>query len=610
MFINVRRPASALNTFDDPQDVADTEATDVLNMVFDRGYATPRSGSALAWDKPVGETNSLINLVNATDSARNEYALAIYAPNFYLRDEVNNQWVPINGAYTPSATYKALPYGFAVWNAGVGSDVVYFGNGREDTIKWQISLNYLSIAAVSTDTTLTLTSAAQFPSTGPIVVVNAGTPVLLTIASKLANVLTLSAPVGVNIPSGSAVAGTLSDMSAMAKGKIFSKFQGRLFLGNSYGSETTMYYSNVGTPEDFTVHGTPSGGGFYGFTQGTGEITGILDFGQYLGVLKGDSFHRFEFIIDSTNTTKIDQVTPLVSDDAMGCPYFKQWVKKNTTLYYPSATAGIFAIAPLVTGFQTTIQLQVLDLKIHNLYQSLNFSTGRSVAFGTKILWACATSNAVDTILVFDTLRQYWTRFNNWPVADWLGHNSNLYFGSYQDGKIYKCFDNSYTDSSNPYTAYAYTKRYDFGTSSMPKTETRLFVQGYMNSATTLYCDVLFNEQGIQQKITYAIKGNQQYVVQPITTALGMAMLGLPLMGGSVVDSENQIGLFKVYLALPNRYGFFNIQAKFYSTDAASQWSVTGIGLNPQMVGKSPEDLVINTAGIVPIPSPVVSTQS
>lgn len=613
VFLNVRKVASALNTYDDPQDIADTECSDCLNVVFERNGPSPRKGSVLAWSKPTGETGTIRNTINAINSARVEYTLAIYGTNFYVRDETNNQWIKINGAYTASATYISFPYGWAIWNAGVGSDALYFGNGREDTLKWGIVMDYLTVQTASGSGTLTVANGGQFPATGSIILKQPGlSEISLTYSSKSGNVLTLTSSVGQVIGIGAAVTMAITDLSpgTVPKGKIFAKFQGRLFIANSLGLETTLYYSNVGTPEDFSVHGTPSGGGFYGFIQGVGEITGMFDFGQYLGILKADSVHRFEFVIDSTNATKIDQVTPLVSDNSMGCPYFKQWLKKNNTLYYPSATSGIFAISPVVTGFQTTINLEVLDLKIHNLYQSLVFTNGRSIAHDTKIFFSCATNTAIDTILVYDTLRQYWTRFNNWPVGDWFVHNGNLYFCSYIDGNIYQCFDSSYTDNNNPYTSYAVTKRYDFGSGSMPKTMSRLFMQGYMNTSTTLYCDVMFNEMGQQQTVTYQILGTQPYVVQPITPALAQIMLGFPIMGGSGLDSENLQAIFKIYLGLAIRYGFFNIQFKFYSTAAASNWVVTGIGMNPRVESKTPENLVIGPDGTVPVPTPTVSTEA
>jgi hypothetical protein len=683
-FLNVRRPASALNTFDDPQDIADTEAADVLNMVFDRGYPQPRKGSFLAYSKPTGETNNLLNTIVFTTSNRLEYLVAIYAPNFYVYDSVNSLFVPINGGYTPSSANNTLPYGYTSWNNGVGDDRGYMGNGTDPTIRWTMALDHTSQSQSSSDTSITLNSVVQFPKTGGTVSIQVtGGFINATYTSITGNTLALTAALGTAVGTGASVAICIQNMSGnwtgastflnlttqasdttitlldgskfagsgnisiyngttitpiayssisgnvltiadsgtvgaviplgapvvfnntgvitVPPGKIFAKFQGRMIVGNSINMETTMFYSNVGNPEDFSIAGTPSGGGYYGFTQGIGQITGLFDFGQYIGVLKGDGLQHFEFSIDATQSTKIDIVTPLISDSAMGCPYFHAWIKKNNTVYWPSTSSGIMSVSPLITGFQTSIQLAILSQKIQNLYQALDFTNSKVMDFQTKVLWSCSSTagGVQDTILVYDTLRQYWTRFNNWPVQDWFKMGSKLYFGSYQDGNIYVCFDDSMTDNGNGYTAYTYTKRYDAGNAALPKTQTYLYVQAQLNTSTKLYCDILFNDQGSQQIITYLIDGSQIYVNQPITPAMGMVMMGVPLLEDVSPVSLNTMGLAKIYLPIPIKYGTYNIQYKFYTQDGGANWGLTGIAFNPRMEIKHPAELVINTDGTI-----------
>lgn len=692
LFINIRRIGSALNTFDDPQDIGDTECADAINVTFDRGYAAPRQGSFLAYTAPAGETNPLLNLFTATASDGLTYLIAAYAPNFYLRDEQNNQWIKINGAYTPSLANNALPYGYISWNNGIFDDRLYFGNGIEPTIKWQTTLDYLAVEAQPSDTTLTLVGGIRFPSTGGTIVVkgssgefnltyssrvgevltlttsvgqqvsegsavtfaieniaagwtgatsflnvttasgdttitllnssafpasgtiavysnpgNPGQPTLnLTYTSNVNNVLTLTGTVGAIINLGVPVVFNNTGVAATAVGKIFTKSQGRLFIGNSYGQETNMYYSSVGNPEDFSIDGTPSGGGWYNFTEGNGPITGIVDFGIYVGVLQPNRFHRFEFVIDSTNSTKIDQVVPLISDQSGGAAYIGAYIKKNNILYYVTKTEGIFEISPVITGFQTSISLTVLSLKIQNISTELNFQNTQLATLYQKIFITAATADAIDTVLVYDTLRQYWTKFNNWAVKCWANYNDKLLFGNAQDNNIYRVFDASYTDNNNPYTASVTTKRYDFGNGAMPKTVTRIYCQGYILPSTKLYVDVMFNEAGNQQLLTYVIDGSQPgIVVTPMTTALAMVMLGVPVMGTSVLpsttpSSDPVFSYFRCYLAIPLRYGFFNIQLRFYSIAAGDNWAVTGVAMNPRVEVLAPEAYVIPPNGVVP----------
>src|ERR1019366_5874510 len=135
-FSSFRQIDDGLDMSLDPQDVLNTNVVDVNNMTYRNGYPESRPGSSLKWAKPTGETNSLLNLFRTRDSIGNNYAVAVYAPNFYVHDDVNNQWIQLNHTYNPSTTYKSYLYGYANWNAGKSADVLYAGNGQEDCVKW------------------------------------------------------------------------------------------------------------------------------------------------------------------------------------------------------------------------------------------------------------------------------------------------------------------------------------------------------------------------------------------------------------------------------------------------------------------------------------------
>ena len=680
VFESVRRPASSWNSFDDPQDIADTEASDVLNIVFDRGYATPRGGTLLAFPKPSGETNALLNLLHTQTSDGVEYAMAIYGPNIYVLDDSNSQWISVNGGYVPTNT--TTYYGYQNWCAGRGNDACYFGNGIDATLKWQLGICHLSAPVAGTNV-LPVDSSTRFPPTGTLIIQSGTTNAKVSYISNANNVFTLAAPLATAFPQGSSICFAVQNMSvnrtesdnvltvatlttdtvlttystigfpnsgtvtlqngvqfatcaytsitgntitlsaqvgqvfpvgtnvvysngivtAMPKGRIFAKYQQRLVIANSFGYETTMWYSNVGSPEDFSIDVSPAGGGYDIFYEGSGPITGVLDFGIYLAILKQDTFMRFEFVVSADNTTKIDQITPLISDKSMGAAYVSGWMVKNRVLYYVTSTEGIISISPVITGFQTTINLAVLSQKIQPTVLGLNFSNTRVTSLFQKLLFTAATVTANDTVLVYDTLRQYWTKFNNWPVGDWLPFKNALYFGSSQDGSIYKCFDAGNTDNQQPYTSSATTRRFDFGQPSMPKTMTRVYVQGYITPSTNLYCDVMYNEMGQQKTLTYLIAGNNPTAVQPIPEAMAMIMFGLPVFGDDDFRSFSGIGNFRVYLNVPIRLGFYNVQLRFYTNTLASNWSVTGIGFNPRTEALIPSALCIEPNGSVPVPT-------
>ena len=293
-----------MDTLNNPQDIADNALADALNVTFDRGYPEPRGGSRTVWTKPTGETNAPLNMFAARASDGTNYAVAVYAPNFYLRDEQNNQWIKINQGYTPSVSYIQYPYGYANWNAGLGNDVLYACNGYEDFVKWPIALTYLSVGAASTDTTLTVISAKAFPASGTLVVKSPNLPeVVLPYSSFSNNVFSLNENVGVNLGAGSAVTlqiatVALNDSNNPVRGKIVTTWNSRLVVANGYGKENYMWQSRIAAPEDFAgaaSDGTTDGPFEGFFADGYGAITGVDDLGEYLALSKQELMTSFHF---------------------------------------------------------------------------------------------------------------------------------------------------------------------------------------------------------------------------------------------------------------------------------------------------------------------------
>jgi len=170
-----------LNTFDDPSDIQDNEMVNVRNMVFEDGIIQPRKGSLLTIDTPsyfnelgilTTETQTPTQMLKATDSAGVDYLIGVYGTNFYLWDTKNNQWILLNdttdNGYTPFN--DNLFYGSANWNNGLSDDRLYFGNGNDDTMKWQMAISTLALPISVGDTTITLNNTSAFPSSGTVLI--------------------------------------------------------------------------------------------------------------------------------------------------------------------------------------------------------------------------------------------------------------------------------------------------------------------------------------------------------------------------------------------------------------------------------------------------------
>ena len=597
-WISLRQIGQGWNAFDDPQDIKDQEIADVQNITFDKGYPAPRKGSTLKWEAPVGETNDLLALFAARTSDGTNYVIACYAPNFYFRDETNDQWVKINSTYTPSATYKGLMYGYTNWNAGIGSDVLYAGNGTEDSIKWQICSAYVATAISGSVTSLVLDDSTKFPATGSIVIQNSGgTPYYTTYSANSSNTLTIPTYAG-PVSQGAVVTSQIEDATTVAKGKIFTKYLGRLIVANQKEGECSLFGSDVGDPETFTPNTNADKAFFEVITDGVGGITGVDSFGEYLIVEKDDSMHKVLLTTaqdsDGASYKRID-VFPVASDVSMGPVQPWSIIKKNNLLYFATATEGVFQVDPQITGSQMSVDIQVLSQIIKPYIETIDFTNTRTTSFNQKLLWSITSNSVGDGVLVYDLLRKTWTKFTNWNVKDWLVHNKKLHYGSRVDNNIYETFMDAKVDGETPFEAYLTTKKFDFGKGCLPKTTSCVFAAGYISPQEVLFFDVILTTGDKVVTIPYSLSGNGDFVVVQIPQALAMLMLGGWNLGEASLDSTT--GLFKVYFSIPSRYGFFTMQIKVHSKVNGTDWGLTGLGFAPWLEIKHPANMNIGAIG-------------
>ena len=651
-FSSFRQIDDGLDVSLDAQDILNTEVADINNMVFRNGYPESRSGSKLKWAKPAGETNNLLNLFRARDSLGNNYCVAVYAPNFYVHDDVNNQWIQINHTYNPSSTYKSYLYGYISWASGKAqdatgvplpsypADVLYAGNGQEDCVKWPIVMRYLTVAATSASTTITVDDGSYFPATGSLILQAAGSsPVYATYTSVTGNVITLSGALGTAVASGACVVMQLAQVTSgtnlMPRGNIFAVSQSSLCIAGQVGIGNTISGSVTDSPEDFTNNSATDASSGWSTTvmNGVGPIIGLVDFGEYLLCTKTDGAYKLVFNANTSTVggTVADSLTidvyPVFSDASLGPVTNYACIKKNNDLLFATLTEGLFSLTPGNTGTITSVDPNIISADIYRLYTALNFSQSKAVSWNQFVFWSCASNVVSDTVLVLDLLKSdkkgkyVWTKFDNWGVQDWLVYKDTggelLYFGNRVDGNIYQAFATDYVDlelstGQIPYGCSFTTKRFDYGFSPIQlgspensramvsyfshpdklKVADLLHVQGYITTTGTLYVDIMYNENGKLSIITKSIAGNDPLVTQVSTTALAMVMLGIPVLGSSSLTDLFSLGFINMYLPLPIGIGFSNIQFKFYTSDPGIHWGITGFAYNGILKDAIPSGLV------------------
>ena len=578
-------------------DMIDDRATpDVNNIVYEGGFVSPREGSRKLTEKPSGAGDPL-QLIEAITSDQVEYLIAVYGNKFYLWHPNVSRWVMLNTDFTPEETDRY--WGYVSWNNGRSQDYVYACNGVDNFVKWHMAVSEVVGSHTASETTLTVEDATRFPDEGTVILgsVDGSVNFEWSYTSKSATELIADPnadPLPDSLEGGEAVTIKMVEMEDMEKGKILGKHGGRLFVMNRRGAEIAGFYSVLNDPEDFTSGSSIQASSSFVLSDGNGEITGFEDYGRFAVIAKEDSYHTFEIEISEDFGSKLDKIQPIISGTSIGPISQPSTIKMRNRIMYPTRTEGFYSLDPVSSGETTGSAIGVISQPIQNhVTEKTSFRDCRAVSYKQNALWAVADPNGNENVevLMFDTLREAWTRFSGWAVKDWGRTNDNLYFLENGSGTMYECFTPGFNDENAPYEVSFYTKRFNFEAGSRQKVVDKIYVQGYMTPSTELYIDVLYNEGGVFDTKTYLIADGVPGLKfsNPITTAQGQVVLGSVAMGYVSSAQIGDISIFRTYLGADITKGFHNIQLRFRSNKEAF-WAITGIAFNPQM-NKATEQL-------------------
>lgn len=577
-----------LNTITDPQDMADSLSPSLLNVVLDAGVPTPRKGTSTYAEKPSGETLDALQCLVAKNSLGVEYMLSVYGNNFYVWDTTNEEFIPLTKTWEPTET--TLKYGYTNWNNGLGDDSLYFNNGVDSVGKWPVVLQHLSVTTAAANTTITVDDGVYFPASGDIIIYDGVTATQKTYTSKAGNVLTLSGTVGAIIASGASVTMPIAEKSGMEKGRILNTFERRLVVMNAYQNEVKFAYSVLNDPEDFTTGSTPDAGGILQINDGNGPITSGGDFGEFFLIAKENNFIRFSIKLDDAGTAKFEEVKSLISGKYIGPASDGSAIKVSNSVYYITSENDLNIITPTQTGQTSTSGFKEISLPINNFVKTLSFDESKAAYIDQKVMWTFGEGDVNTSVLVYDLVRGAWLVWYGWNAQDLFTVGNTLYYMNRVNGTIYEALT-GYDDAESAYTASLLTKRYSYGKAGMPKTIDKCYVEGYIKRTSNLFVTAYFNERGRLAERTYKIEGDAGYVSDIVGGAYGQNPWSTQALGLS--EGEN-VGFFRVYLSLPNKYAFFNVQFEVYSESSGSLWGLSGISMNPMLEPIAPANMTLD----------------
>jgi len=564
---------TGFNTIIDAADLQDNQSPDIDNMTLDSGILMPRRGTELYAPKPEGETEDALQLMKAADSIGRQYMIAVYGDNFYLVED--NKTILLNNSFFP--TEKTLKYGYTSWNEGLGADRLYFCNGVDDFMKWPICRGVLAAPVGASDTTVTLEDAVPFPDDGFVILDDGDNRLVLEYTSKSGNVLNLNGTAGDTMGTGAYAVCAITNDSSMEKGKVVATHDRRLMVANEYQNEVKLAYSATNDPEEFTIGSDPADGGLLIITDGNGEITDLKDFGEYLLVSKKDAQFRFSIDLNQAGDGKLEIFKPLISGDNLGPVSTQASIKVSNDLFYLTARNDLFRLNPTQTGNTSSVKTGVISAIISNYTKGLNFTGSEVAYFEQKIAWLFGYGEVINALLVYDMVREAWLKISGWNAVSIISVNKRFFYLDRITGDIVEGFT-GLADIAQDYEAYFYTKRFHHGKPSMPKTADAVYVEGYITPETEFYATVLYNEEGRLTEKTYKIEGAGSYASPVDISALSQSPISVLPLGLAKIQGA---GFFRVYLSIPNKLGYYNLQVKFWSNKQGSMWGVSGMAINP-----------------------------
>lgn len=584
-FVDIRTPGmKGWNTLNDPSIIEDLELVEAVNLQYDNGFLRPREGKTLITVKPTGETAAALQLMGTRTSDGVYYKIGVYGNKFYLWHPENEEWIRINQTYVPTET--TIRYGFITWNNGRSDDRLYFCNGVDNFARWDLCVTTASGAQSSGGTTLTVADNTRFPSTGTLVIKGDAGVFTEAYTAKVGTTgFTLTNTLDDGVADGASVTIELQEKSGMEVGRILGKHQGRLFVLNYYGGETTGWYSKQADPENFTTGSAVPDASTFVISDGNGGITGFHDFGEFAVIEKEDSVHNFRIQLAEDLGSKLDAIKPIISGESVGPVNHSSVVKVHNTLMFPTTNNGFLSFYPTGTGDSVTVQKQTISMQIQPFVKR-NISTAKCVgaAVGQKVFWTVAERGSVQNtiILMHDLERNAWSKWDNIAALDFVVEDDEFFYLDSGSGAVFKLLNRDYNDNGNPYQVTAALKRFDFGKMSKPKAQDKIYVQGYMTPKTELFVDIYFNEEGFLGKQTYRIDKDTEGVIlsDPLTNAAGQFIAGQPPAGWVIGSEIGELSFFRCFLGISSNKGYFNLQPVFRSYKQAF-WGVTGMSFNP-----------------------------
>lgn len=494
-------------------------------------------------------------------------------------DKNTQNWENLNSGYTSS------DFGYADYN--INSDLhsyVYFGNAVQDFSRWNGFTTQLNGALTGGEAIITVDSTAG--ANGPSGTIRIGTT---NVTYTNLTATTFTGCVGTPAAADrTAVKQAVETKPSNPKGNIYLVFNNRIFITGVKTTPQAVFFSKYGDALTYAttlVSGTiATDAGVFNLGEGGGPVVNMRLDEQVIYIIKKS------IIYAATLTDLLYTLTPLKPFDGrsqtIGCTYKKSMFTGGNGVFFITPDNQILNL----TRVEQYDYPQVVPISdpIKPTVENLDFSISTGIVFRNKAYIACkskSTSKANDTVLVWDIKNNFWeSPIVGWNVSEWTiydngdGAGDKLYFGDAFSPNIY-VVNTTPIDYIYDVLASWRSRQYDFGDPNEQKEIYAVYVEGYINSNTTLNISLLLDENGYSQTFTTAFKGTETKFefLSGFFNLFGLNPFGFERFGSNSNVSGRK--KFRIYLDKEFRANpFYNAQIEFASEGQNQGWEVVQFG--------------------------------
>jgi hypothetical protein len=181
-------------------------------------------------------------------------------------------------------------------------------------------------------------------------------------------------------------------------------------------------------------------------------------------------------------------------------------------------------------------------------------------------------------VRIFNIVKNYWEAPQTIPVSRFYTVGGTLYGHSSLTNESYELFTGN-TDNGNAINAIAVFSYQFYGSRTILKQFNKFYVEGYIQSNTTLTLGINYELDGCQTQTSYNIVGTDKAIVCiPVdTSSLGKSPLGKNPLGGNLNSAMPLPPHFQVIKTFP-RKDFLLVSYTLSSSSPDQNWQVVSFG--------------------------------